>query len=67
MELMFKVHKKIEQANFLKKFGRWAPIIGVLWLGSHIFVPLALLRIPVFHDYLLALASKLPFTIPGIG
>ena len=56
-----------EQKGFLKKFGKWAPIIGVLWVGSHIAVPVLLLRIPAAQKYLLALENKLPFDIPGIG
>ena len=56
-----------EQKGFLKKFGKWAPIIGGLWVGSHIAVPLLLLRIPSTQKYLLALKNKLPFNIPGIG
>ena len=53
--------------NSLKKFGRWAPIIGIIWVGSHIIIPLALLRMPIFQEYLIAFESKLPFNIPGVG
>ena len=56
-----------EQKGFLKKFGKWTPIIGVLWVGSHIAMPLLLLRIPSAQKYLLALENKLPFDFPGIG
>ncbi len=56
-----------EQQGFSKKFGKWAPIIGGLWVGSHIAVPLLLLRIPAAQKYLIALENKLPFNIPGIG
>jgi len=59
--------EKKDKKGFLKKFGKWAPIIGGLWVGSHIAVPLLLLRIPVTHKYLIALENKLPFDIPGIG
>ena len=56
-----------EQKGFLKKFGRWAPILGGIWLGSHIAVPLLLLRSPAAQNYLIALENKLPFDLPGIG
>ena len=55
------------QKGFLKKFGKWSPIIGDLWVGSHIALPLLLLRIPAAQKYLIALENKLPFNIPGIG
>ena len=35
-----------EQKGFLKKFGKWAPIIGGAWIVINIVAPLALLRIP---------------------
>ena len=56
-----------EQKAFFKKFGKWAPIIGGLWVGSHIVLPLLLLRIPAAQKYLIALENNLPFNIPGIG
>ena len=56
-----------EKKGFIKKFGTWAPIIGGLWVGSHIAVPLLILRIPAAQRYLIALENKLPFDIPGIG
>ncbi len=56
-----------KQKGFLKKAGKWAPIIGFAWIVSHIIVPIALLRIPIFQKYLIALENKLPFHIPGIG
>ena len=56
-----------EQKSFLKKAGKWGPIIGGIWLGSHIAVPLLLLRIPAAQKYLIAIENKLPFDIPGIG
>ncbi len=61
---MSKVQKQI---NLLNKFGKWGPIAALTWLALHIVIPLALLRIPVFEKYLIALENKLPFTIPGIG
>ena len=59
--------KEKEENGFLKKFGKWAPIIGGLWVVSHIAVPLLILRIPVVQKYLMALENKLPFDIPGIS
>ena len=59
--------EKKEDKMLLKKFGKWAPIIGGLWVGAHIAVPLLLLRIPAAHKYLIALENNLPFDIPGIG
>ena len=56
-----------EQKGFLKKFGKWAPILGGLWVGSHIALPLLLLRIPAAQKYLIALENMLPFDVPGIG
>ena len=58
---------KKKQLNFLKKAGKWAPFIGGAWVGLHILVPLALLRIPVFQKYIVQIEGKLPFDIPGIG
>ncbi|WP_320664614.1 Signal peptidase I [Prochlorococcus sp. MIT 1223] len=59
--------KEKEEKGFLKKFGKWAPIIGVAWVLLNIIVPLALLRIPFVHKYLVALTEKLPFAIPGVS
>ena len=56
-----------EQKGFLKKFGKWAPIVGGAWIVINIVAPLALLRIPAVQKYLVALGDKLPFDIPGIG
>ena len=56
-----------KKKSFLKKAGKWGPILGGLWVGSHIAVPLFLLRIPAAQKYLIALENKLPFDIPGIG
>ena len=64
---MNKVTEELKKRKFLVKFGRWTPIIGGIWLASHIIIPLALLRMPIFQEYLIALESKLPFNIPGIG
>ena len=58
--------KKEEQNGFLKKFGKWAPILGGLWVGSHIAVPLLLLRISAAKKYLIELENKLPIDIPGM-
>ena len=59
--------KEKKQKGFLKKFGKWAPFLGGIWVGSHIAVPLLLLRIPSAQKYLIALENKLPFDIPGVG
>ena len=56
-----------EQKGFLKKFGKWAPIIGAAWIVLNIVLPLALLRIPAVQKVLVAVGDKLPFDIPGIG
>ena len=59
--------EKKEQRGFLKKFGKWAPIIGGAWIVLNIVLPLALLRIPAVQKFLVAASEKLPFDIPGIG
>ncbi len=56
-----------KKTNFLNKAGKWGPILGGIWVGSHIAFPLLILRIPATHKYLIALDNKLPFHIPGIG
>tara|TARA_Y100001968_G_C19365079_1_gene722070 strand:- start:1199 stop:1384 length:186 start_codon:yes stop_codon:yes gene_type:complete len=56
-----------DQKGFLKKFGKWAPIIGGAWIILNIVLPLALLRVPFVQKYLVAIQDKLPFDIPGIG
>ena len=56
-----------EQKSFLKKFGKWAPIVGGAWIALNIIIPLALLRLPAVHKFLVALENKLPFNIPGLG
>ena len=56
-----------EEKGFLKKFGKWAPIIGVAWILLNIVLPLALLRIPAVHNVIVSLGDRLPFDIPGIG
>ena len=56
-----------EKKSFLKRFGKWAPIVGGAWIVLNIVLPLALLRIPVVQKYLVAFEGKLPFDIPGIG
>ena len=53
--------------SFIKKAGKWAPLIGVAWIALNIVVPLALLRIPAVQKYLVLLENKLPFNIPGLG
>ena len=55
------------QKNILKKAGKWAPILGGIWIASHIAIPLLILRIPAAQKYIIALETKLPFDIPGIG
>ncbi len=42
-------------------------LVGGAWIVLNIVVPLALLRIPAVHKYLVVLEDKLPFDIPGIG
>ena len=59
--------KEKEQKGFLKKFGKWGPIIGGIWIVLNIFLPLALLRIPAVQKFLVAFEDKFPFDIPGIG
>ena len=56
-----------EQKGLLKRFGKWAPIIGGAWIVLNIVLPLALLRIPAVQKVLVAVGDKLPFDIPGIG
>ncbi len=56
-----------EKESLLKKSGKWGALIGLAWISINIIVPLALLRIPAVQKYLVALESKLPFQIPGIG
>ena len=56
-----------EQKGFLKKLGKWAPIISGAWIILNIVAPLALFRIPAVQKYLVALGDNLPFDIPGIG
>ncbi len=56
-----------EQKGLLKRFGKWAPIIGGAWVILNIVLPLLLLRIPVVHNFLVSAGDKLPFDIPGIG
>ncbi len=59
--------EEVKQNAFIKRFGKWAPIIGGIWIVLNIAVPLALLRIPFIQKYLVALEGKLPFDIPGVG
>ena len=59
--------EKNNQMSFIKKAGKWAPIVGGAWIVLNIVVPLALLRIPAVQNYLVLLKNKLPFDIPNIG
>ncbi len=56
-----------KKESFLQRNGKLGAIIGVLWIGLNIVLPLALLRIPAVQQYLVAFEEKLPFDIPGIG
>ncbi|MFL0789963.1 MAG: Signal peptidase I [Prochlorococcus sp.] len=55
------------KVSLLKKGGRIGAILGVAWIGVHIVVPLALLRVPGVQRWLAAVENRLPFDIPGIG
>ena len=59
--------EKNNQMSFIKKAGRWAPLVGGAWIVLNIVLPLALLRIPAVQKYLVVFEDKLPFDIPGIG
>ncbi len=59
--------EKNNQISFIKKAGKWAPLVGGAWIVLNIAVPLALLRIPAVQKYLAILSDKLPFDIPGLG
>ena len=59
--------EETNQKGFLKRFGKWAPIIGGAWIALNIIVPLVFFRLPAVQKYLVALEDKLPFNIPGIG
>ena len=56
-----------EKNKVLKRFGKWAPIVGGAWIILNIVLPLALLRIPVVQKSLVAFQDRLPFDLPGIG
>ncbi len=56
-----------EKKSFLKRFGKWAPIVGGAWIVLNIVLPLSLLRVPAVQKFLIAFENKLPFDIPGIG
>ena len=64
---MIKTPETNNQMSFIKKAGKWAPLIGGAWIILNIVVPLALLRLPFIQKYIVVLESKLPFDIPGIG
>ncbi len=53
--------------SLFKRFGKWAPIIGGIWIALNILIPLALLRVPVVQKYLVELKGKLPFDFNWIG
>ena len=59
--------KEKTQKGFLKKFGKWSPIIGAAWIILNILLPLALLRIPTVQKFLVAIKDSLSFKIPGVG
>ncbi len=59
--------EETKQDSLLKKGGKLGAIIGAVWIGLNIVLPLALLRIPAVQKSLVALEEKLPFDIPGIG
>ena len=59
--------KKEKGMSFIKKAGKWAPLVGGVWIVLNIVLPLALLRIPAVQKYLVVLEHKLPLDIPGIG
>ena len=58
---------KNKKISFITKAGKWAPLLGGVWIILNIIVPLALLRIPAVQKYLVVLEDKFPFDIPGIG
>ena len=58
---------EVKDQGLLRKGGKWGAIIGIAWIGLNIIIHLALLRIPIVQQYLVALDNKLPFHIPGIG
>ena len=64
---MNKTPEKKERMNFFKKAGKWAPLVGGVWIVLNIVVPLALLRIPAVQKYFVILKNKFPFDIPGIS
>ena len=59
--------EKQKGESFLKKGGKWGAIIGAVWIGLNIVVPLALLRIPAVQKYLTSFKDTLPFDIPGLS
>ena len=56
-----------QAVSLLKRGGKWGTIIGAIWIGLNIILPIALLRIPAVQEFLVAVKDKLPFNIPGIG
>ena len=53
--------------SFIKKAGKWAPLVGGSWIFLNSVVPLALLSILAVQKYIIVLEDKLPFDIPGIS
>ena len=64
---MNQTSEKKNQKSFIKKAGKWAPLVGGAWIVLNIVVPLALLRSPAVQKFLVVLDDKLPFDIPDIG
>jgi len=50
--------EKEKGMSFIKKAGKWAPLVGGAWIVLNIVVPLALLRIPVVQKYLVVLRTN---------
>ena len=56
-----------EKRNIFKRLGKWWPVIVLTWISSHLIVPLAVIRLPIFEKYLIALENKFPINIPWIS
>ena len=67
IERMIKTPETNSQMSFIKKAGKWAPLIGGTWIILNIVVPLALLRLPFVQKYIVVLEDKLPFDLPGFS
>mgnify|MGYP001179869829 CR=1 FL=1 len=59
--------KEKQKENLLKKGGKWSLIIGAVWIGLNIVIPLSILRIPAVQKYLISLADKFPIDIARLG